>query len=116
VAIPYARPFIADYLPAALTHNDYPDIIPAGQSVETIAVGAVLITHNWPKTAGDRYQRIERFVEAFFPKIDELRKPPHHPKWQELELNLDVILPGWTRFEAAQNWLNNRGVAGGQLR
>jgi uncharacterized protein len=116
VAIPYARPFIADYLPAALTHNDYPDIIPAGQSVETIAVGAVLITHNWPKTAGDRYQRIERFVEAFFPKIDEFRKPPHHPKWQELESNLDATLPGWTRFEAAQNWLNNRGVAGGQLR
>jgi hypothetical protein len=114
VAIPFARTLTDDYLPTSLTHNDYPDLIPAGQSVETIAVGAVLFTYNWPKTAGDRYQRIERFVEAFFPKIDELRKPPHHPKWRELDL--DAGLPDWTRAEAAQNWLNSQGVAGGQLR
>jgi uncharacterized protein len=115
VAIPFAQSLLSNYLPTALTHDDYPDIIPAGQSVETIAVGAVLFTYNWPKTIGDRYQRIERFVEAFFPKIGEFKKPPRHPKWRELDLNLDAMLPGWTRFEAAQNWLNNNW-GGRQLR
>ena len=104
VPIPYSQPLIADYLPTSLTHDDYPDIIPVGQSVETIAVGAVLIAYNWPKTSVDRYRRVERFVEAFFSKIAEFKKPPRHPKWQEV--NLAAALPGWTRFEAAQNWLD----------
>src|SRR5262249_32658188 len=39
VPVPFSQPLIADYLPTSLTHDDYPDLIPAGQSVETIAVG-----------------------------------------------------------------------------
>jgi hypothetical protein len=104
VPIPYSQPLIADYLPTSLTHDDYPDIIPVGQSVDTIAVGAVLIAYNWPKTSVDRYRRVERFVEAFFSKIAEFKKPPRHPKWREV--NIAATLPGWTRFEAAQNWLD----------
>jgi TRAP transporter TAXI family solute receptor len=109
VPIPFGQPLIADYLPTALTHDDYPAIIPAGQSVETIAAGAVLITYNWPKSAADRYQRLERFVEAFFAKIDQFRLPPRHPKWREV--NIAATLPGWTRFEAAQKWIDSRRVA-----
>jgi uncharacterized protein len=105
VSVPYPPQLLADYYPSALTHEDYPDVIPAGQSVDTIAVGAVLIAYNWPKTS-DRYRRVQRFVEAFFPKIDEFRKPPRHPKWREV--NLAAKLPGWTRFDAAQAWLDNQ--------
>jgi len=105
VPLPYSQPLIADYLPTALTHDDYPDIIPTGQSVETVAVGAVLIAYNWPKTNVDRYRRVQRFVEAFFPKIAEFQKPPRHPKWREV--NLAATLPGWTRLEAAQAWLDD---------
>jgi TRAP-type uncharacterized transport system substrate-binding protein len=112
VPVPFSQPLIADYLPTSLTHDDYPDLIPTGQSVETIAVGAVLITYNWPKTSVDRYQRIEKFVEAFFAKIDEFKKPPRHPKWREV--NLAATLPGWTKFEAAQSWLDRQRVAAGQ--
>jgi TRAP transporter TAXI family solute receptor len=114
VPIPFTQPLIADYLPTALTHDDYPDMVPPGQSVETIAVGAVLITYNWPRTATDRYQRVERFVEAFFAKIDEFKKPLRHPKWREV--NIAAALPGWARFEAAQKWLDSRRVAEGQSR
>jgi TRAP-type uncharacterized transport system substrate-binding protein len=112
VSIPFSQPLIADYLPTSLTHDDYPDLIPSGQSVETVAVGAVLITYNWPKTNRDRYPRIEKFVEAFFKKIDEFKKPPRHPKWREV--SLAATLPGWTRFEAAQIWLDRQRLAGGQ--
>ncbi len=111
VPLPYPTALLADYLPATLTHDDYPGLIPAGQSVDTIAVGAVLVTNNWPKSNYDRYHRVQRFIEAFFPKIDEFRKPPRHQKWREV--NIAATLPGWTRFEVAQAWLdaNNRGEA-----
>jgi uncharacterized protein len=106
VPVPYPSQLIADYYPSSLTHDDYPDIIPAGQSIDTIAVGAVLIAYNWPKTNVDRYRRVQRFVDALFPKIGEFKKPPRHPKWREV--SLAAQLPGWTRFEAAQAWLDAR--------
>jgi len=106
VPVPYPSQLIADYYPSTLTHDDYPDIIPAGKSVDTIAVGAVLIAYNWPKTNVDRYRRVQRFVDALFPKIAEFKKPPRHPKWREV--SLAAQLPGWTRFEAAQAWLDAR--------
>jgi uncharacterized protein len=73
--------------------------------VNTVAVGAVLIAYNWPKTNTDRYGRVQRFVDAFFPKIAEFQKPPYHPKWREV--NIGATLPGWTRFDAAQAWLDS---------
>jgi hypothetical protein len=45
-------------------------------------------------------------VEAFFPKIAEFQKPPRHPKWREV--NIAATLPGWTRFEVAQAWLDSQ--------
>jgi uncharacterized protein len=91
-----------DYLPATLTHDDYPNLIEAGRSVDTLAVGAVLIAYNWaPKT--DRYRRIAKFIDAFFPRIAEFQKPPRHPKWREA--NLSATVPGWKRFPAAEEWL-----------
>jgi hypothetical protein len=48
---------------------------------------------------------VQRFVEAFFPKIAFFQQPPRHPKWHDV--NLAATLPGWTRFEAAQAWLDS---------
>jgi uncharacterized protein len=106
VPIPYPAQLIGDYMPATLTHGDYPELISAGEDVDTVAVGAVLIAYNWPKTSVDRYRRVQRFVEAFFPKIAEFQKPPRHQKWREV--NLAATLPGWPRFEAAQAWLDEQ--------
>jgi uncharacterized protein len=106
VAIPYPEPLFGDYLPAALAHDDYPDLIAVGETVDTVAVSAVLISYNWPKTSIDRYRRVQRFVEAFFPKIADFQQPPRHPKWHDV--NLAATLPGWPRFEAAQEWLDSR--------
>jgi TRAP-type uncharacterized transport system substrate-binding protein len=105
VSIPYSTQLIGDYLPATLTNGDYPEFMSAGETVDTVAVGAVLIAYNWSKTNGDRYRRVQRFVEAFFPKIAEFQKPPRHQKWREV--NIATTLPGWTRFDAAQTWLDN---------
>jgi TRAP-type uncharacterized transport system substrate-binding protein len=106
VPIPYPAQLISDYLPAAFAHDDYPQLIAAGETVDTVAVGAVMIAYNWPKTNVDRYRRVQRFVEAFFPKIAEFQKPPRHVKWREV--NIAATLPGWTRFPAAQEWLDSQ--------
>ena len=102
--IPYNTALSADFLPAELTHEDYPDMIPQGQSINTVADGAVLIAYNWPKNT-DRYRRVETFVNAFFSKIAEFQNPAHHPKWGEVNLNSN--LDGWNRLEPAQKWLDD---------
>ena len=107
--VPFAKPLQKDYLPAALTHDDYPNLIEAGRTVDTIAVGAVLIAYNWDKDT-DRYRRIEKFIDAFFPRLAEFQKPPRHRKWREI--NLTATIPNWRRFPAAEEWLRkNRAIA-----
>jgi uncharacterized protein len=102
--ISYDKPLQEDYLPATLTDADYPGLIPRGQSVKTIAYGAVLIAYNWPKDS-DRYRRIAEFVDRFFSHFSEFQKPPRHPAWRQVNLAAD--LPGWHRFPAAQAWLDS---------
>lgn len=97
--IPYASALQEDYLPDQLSSNDYPELIPEGQAVETIAVSAVLIAYNWPKKS-DRYRRVKKFTEALFSKIDQFQSPSRHPKWRHV--NLASTLPGWDRFDVAE--------------
>ena len=107
--MPYPKPLQDDYLPATLTSEDYPGLIAPGQEVETIAVGTVLIAYNWPKNT-DRYRRIETFVERFFPRLADFQKPPRHPKWRETDLA--TVVPGWKRFEGAEEWLRDNASGG----
>ncbi len=111
LSIPFAKPLRDDFLPAALSSDDYPGLIEPGRRVDTLAVGTVLIANNWPKD-GERYRKIETFVGAFFARLAALQAPPRHPKWREV--NLAASLPGWTRFAGAQEWLaQHRDLAGG---
>jgi TRAP-type uncharacterized transport system substrate-binding protein len=109
VSIPYDTRLQDLYLPSVLTSDDYPNLIPQGQKVETLAASVLLITYNWPENT-DRYKRVAKFVDAFFSKIDEFDKPPRHPKWREASISAKI--PGWERFKAAQDWLDqNQGSA-----
>jgi len=104
VPIPLKDTMIGDYFPSTLEHTDYPDMIPEGQSVDTVASSAVLICYNWPKNS-DHYRRVEKFVNAFFPKLADFQKPPRHEKWKETVLSASIS--GWKRFDAAEEWLRN---------
>ena len=90
------------YLPTRLKHEDYPGMIPAGQSVPTVASGAVLAVYNWPEKT-ERYRKVAGFVKRFFDNFEKFRQEPRHPKWKEI--NLAAKIPGWTRFKAAEEWL-----------
>jgi TRAP transporter TAXI family solute receptor len=102
VPIPPTPQLLAIYLPSQFDHQDYPQLVPEGQPEPTLAVGAVMAVYNW-KPDTERYRRVEAFVRAFFDNFDTFRKPPRHPKWQEV--NLAATVPGWTRFAPAQSWL-----------
>jgi TRAP transporter TAXI family solute receptor len=103
VPVDYATKLQVDYLPSQLKSEDYPALIPPGGRVDTIAVPAVLAAYNWaPNT--DRYRKVELFVRTFFEKFKDFQRPPFHPKWKEVVLN--APLKGWTRFPAAQAWLD----------
>jgi TRAP-type uncharacterized transport system substrate-binding protein len=102
-AIPYDKRLQDMYLPTKLTSDDYPNLLPAGESVDTVATSVLLASFNWPEKT-ERYNRVAKFVDAFFSHIDEFHKPPRHPKWKESSIS--IVVPGWTRFKAAQDWLD----------
>jgi uncharacterized protein len=106
--VSFAKPLHEDYLPGVLTSTDYPGAVPAGEEVETVAVGSVLIAYNWQK-GSEPYRRLEDFVGRFFSKFSEFRQAGRHPKWQET--NLAATVSGWARFQPAEDWLTrNREV------
>src|SRR6185369_326995 len=106
-AVDYSKALQSDYLPATLTSKDYPNLIPDGETVDTIAVPSVLAAYNWaPNT--ERSRKLALFVDAFFTKFATLQDPPFHPKWKEV--SLAAPLAGWDRLPLAQQWLDKHGV------
>lgn len=102
---PGVKQLMAEYLPAELTHDLYPNMVPSGQSVPTIANRAVLAVYAWPENS-ERHNRIVRFVNEFFSQFDRFHDTSRHPKWKEVNLAAEV--PGWIRFKPAKDWLEGR--------
>lgn len=104
LTVPYDSALKASYLPGSIGNEDYPALIAKNKEVDTISASTVLISFNWQKGT-DRYERMAKFVDAFFSKIGEFHKPPRSPLWKSV--NVAATLPGWTRFPAAEEWLAN---------
>jgi TRAP-type uncharacterized transport system substrate-binding protein len=102
VPVPYDRRLQDMYLPTTLSSEEYPNLLSPGETIETIATSVLLVSFNWPENT-ERYNRVARFVDVFFSKIEEFMKPPRHPKWKESSIAASI--PGWQRFKAADDWL-----------
>ena len=87
--IPYLLALTAGYLRASLSHEDYPNMISAGQRYRHRRRRSVLIAYNWPKNT-DHYQRVQRFVDVFFPRIADFRRLPPHPKYSRNHSRSDI--------------------------
>lgn len=103
--VPYESKFEDYYLPASLDATDYPDLIKQGERVSTIAVPTALVAFNWPDNS-NRSERVARFVDHLFSRIDRLQAPGFDPKWKSV--NLAATVPGLTRVPAAQAWLGRQ--------
>ncbi len=104
LSVPYEGALRTSYEPGFIGNDDYPALVSQDRKIETIAASTVLISFNWQKGTA-RYQRMAKFVDAFFSKIYEFHKPPRSPLWKSV--NVAATLPGWTRFPAAEEWLKN---------
>jgi TRAP-type uncharacterized transport system substrate-binding protein len=105
VPVPYDSKFEDYYIPASLETGDYPNLIKPGERIPTIAAPTALVSFNW-QPYSDRYQRVARFVDYLFSRIDRLQEPGFDPKWKSI--NLSATVPGLSRFSAAQDWLDRK--------
>ncbi|MGO4404389.1 TAXI family TRAP transporter solute-binding subunit [Bosea sp. RAF48] len=111
--VKYDSKFEDYYLPAVLEANEYPGLIKQGERVQTIAVPTALVAFNWAAQT-NRYQRVARFVDVLFSRIDRLQAPGFDAKWKSI--NLAATVPGLDRFPAAQEWLDRQPRAPRALR
>jgi len=101
--VPYDSKLEDYYLPASLDATDYPGLIKQGEQVVTISVPTALVAYNWPP-GSNRLERVARFVDHLFSRIDRLQAPGFDPKWRSI--NLAATVPGLARSPAAQAWLD----------
>jgi uncharacterized protein len=116
VPFPDAPPAESSYVAGTVSNADYPGLIEPGTEVPVWSVPAVLAVYNWDPglsdTHRDRYGRLAVFIEAFFDNRRKLDDGPggFNENWCSIDLGNDV--GGWTRFSAAQDWLDrNTGTA-----
>jgi hypothetical protein len=102
LAVPINEAITNIYIPARLSAADYPDAIPQDKSIDTIAVGNVLVVADL-RQVPERYRNVANFVDVFFTGFQSLLTPGHHPKWNEI--NIAAELPGWRRYAPADQWL-----------
>jgi TRAP-type uncharacterized transport system substrate-binding protein len=98
LSVEFGDRFSDYYVPATLTHEDYPNLIEPDERIDTIAVPGVLAVYNWPK-GSDRFRRVERFINYYFTRFDRLKEASFHPKWKDV--NLSARVPGWKRYWVA---------------
>jgi TRAP transporter TAXI family solute receptor len=108
VPIPLNAALVDAFLPTSLDHQSYPNLIPAGPPVETVAVSSILVTLSTPSDTA-RARRVNRFVDSLFDRFDQFQRPGFHPKWREVNLSAQVL--GWTRYPEAAGLLRNPGDA-----
>jgi TRAP-type uncharacterized transport system substrate-binding protein len=106
--VDYGSKFEDYYLPSYLDSTDYPNLVPKGERVATIAVPTILTAYNW-RPGSDRYRRVARFVDDLFSRVDRLQAPGFDAKWKDV--NLSTRVPGLSRFRAAQEWLDRSNIA-----
>jgi len=100
--IPLNAQIVDAYLPTSLDHERYPNLVPPGPPIDTVAVGSVLVTLA-ANSDTQRAKRVNRFVDTLFERFQQLRQPGFHPKWQEV--NLSAQIQGWTRYPEVAGYL-----------
>jgi TRAP-type uncharacterized transport system substrate-binding protein len=102
LSIPLTPEVVSVYVPSQLNATDYPGLIAADTSVDTIAVGTGLFVGPIVPES-DEYRKLTGVIETFFARFPTLLEPGHYAKWAEV--NLSGQIPGWKRFPAAEDRL-----------
>ena len=117
VPVDYAKTLQEDYLPSKLSSRTTRTWWRMAARSRRSRPKRCWPPYNWAPNS-DRYRRLALLVDTMFDKVAQLQRPPFHPKWKEMAPRATVS--GWTRFKAAQEWLDRnmplpaeRGRVGG---
>ncbi len=102
LSIPVNDALLVDYVPSTLSHDDDPELIAPGETIETISVPAVMVVAT-ADPGSERGRAIATFVNALFTNFARFQSPPRHPKWREV--NLAASVSGWRRLPVALSWV-----------
>jgi hypothetical protein len=90
------------FYPSTFAAADYPNLIPAGDVVETVAMDAVLVAPRW-RESSPRQKELSAFTRRVFEELPALLEPGRHPKWKETNLAAAIESP--RRLRSAQEWI-----------
>jgi len=95
------------YRSATLSAADYPNLLAAGEDVQTFALRTMLLSYNW-RPDNPRYRVLSTFIDTFFDRLSTLQNADegYHAKWQEINPFRGV--QGWIRSPAAENWIQEQ--------
>ncbi len=98
--VPMTKTVLRAYFPDPLTADDYPNLVPPGQTIQTARMAAILAVYNW-KDKTSRYANVTRFIRSFVDSFDQLSKASRKDVWQKLDFTGEV--KGWQQYEPAAN-------------
>jgi TRAP-type uncharacterized transport system substrate-binding protein len=109
VPIPWSAALSSVYAPARVVSRDRPNLIPANDSVETVAEPMALVALD-ALSGSQRADSIGRVTQLFYDSYDAFLSDNRDPHWRDVNLAADAPLPNadWPRIAAAQGWLDQR--------
>jgi TRAP-type uncharacterized transport system substrate-binding protein len=107
VAIPWSAALEQVYTPARVAASDRPNLVPAHDSVETVAEPMALVALD--ATAGaPRADALGRIARTFFDNYQSTLTAAHDEHWRDVNLAAGVTVANadWPRLPAAQGWID----------
>jgi TRAP-type uncharacterized transport system substrate-binding protein len=107
VSIPWSPALQALYAPARLTATDRPNLVGAGEKVDTLGAPIALIALD-AAPSSPRAEQSAALTKSFFESFDKLLGPDKDATWRDV--NLAAAAP-WPRLRAAQSWIDLNATA-----
>ncbi len=99
VAIPWSAALEQVYAPARVASADRPNLVPANDSVETVAAPMALVALD-AASASQRADALGRVTRIFFDNYDAFLAGDRDAKWRDVNLAADSVGPGCGLAEA----------------
>jgi uncharacterized protein len=103
LALPWTSAVAPLYGPARLTSADYPSLIHADESVNTLSAGMALVALNAEGSSAHE-EKLGPFVTQFLAHFDSLAGAANSPGWKDV--NLAAGVDSWPRIAVAAAWVD----------
>jgi TRAP-type uncharacterized transport system substrate-binding protein len=112
VAIPWSAPLEQTYTPARVAASDRPNLVPANDSVETVAAPMALVAIDAP-AGSPRAETLGRVARAFFDNYQSTLNAGRDAHWRDVNLAAAAAVANadWPRLAAAQGWIDEHKTA-----